>query len=63
MKKIFRRLMWWAAPYLVLPILLVDVPLSEIGRAWRNLGIRRQYRQNLILWNRERSKSFPEVEP
>lgn len=62
MRKIFKRLMWHAAPYIALPILLIGVPLGEFWRAWQNMHIRSQYRYNLTIWRRERAKPFPEAE-
>lgn len=40
--------------YMVMPVaflvLLVETPIREIHRAWRNMGIRRQYRHNIRLY-------------
>jgi C4-dicarboxylate transporter len=51
-----RRILFYALMPLVLIILLVEVPMQEIGRAWRNMHIWRNYKSQFRLFVREFKK-------
>lgn len=47
---VLRRIIYPFGLIFVLLILLIEVPSREIRRAWRNLCIARQYRDELGIW-------------
>lgn len=55
-----KKFLWYAGPYIVLPILLVEVPITEIRRVWRFMRIRKSLMENLKRWNDQRAMPFPQ---
>lgn len=51
-----RRILFYALMPLVLMILLIELPIREIVRAWRNMHIWRSYRNELRWFVREFKK-------
>jgi len=39
--------------FVVLPLLIIETPLREIARAWRNMKIWRRYKDNFRWFARE----------